>query len=527
MKMPKNALSIRKIIICTIILVSIAGTGFTQVNRDELSDLPPVTFINYEGPHARVDTREQIRQIGVVIGQQVAERERGMAPTLEAMTLEQRRTHSYRFEIGAANRYFVIHCVSGPENGKLDADIFGLGVDAGVDHIRNLRVILQGYLQAAYNYSASDALLLAEFITVYNAVYRGNWDYFLDRYKTLVMGNLTRDRAGLSIRYDEWPGRTLIVIPLGHGGLSSIDTSTISDARVIEEMRLEEDQGVPRRQGMVDLQEREAAQAESQARSERQAVRQEERQIAEERRQTAEERQRIQEGQEAGTITEEEARQSEEELNRREEELAQREEDLEQRREEAQRLEDFAERRTEEAQQQRQEIARDQQAIIVQESGGIFGITIERTAPVPMGRIVRLNPANGSELRRSPLNLVHVRTVTFIGGRLLAIAGETTGQGAIRLIEINQTSLEMAKQGDDNIRAGSLLWVNGNDLYAITIDGNNCFLGRFNSNLELQAKSIVQVHNDASVTIQQGRLLTQRQDGSVLILNPADLTEVR
>jgi len=519
---------IPKVILAVIILITVSIGGFAQVNRDELQDLPPVVFINYEGPHARVDTREAIRQIGVVIGRQVSDRERGMASTMEAMTIEQRRTHSYRFEIGAVNRYFVIHCVSGPENNKLDADIFGLGVDAGVDHIRNLRVIIQGYLQSAYDYSERDAALLAEYITIYNAVYRGNWDYFVERYKTMVMGHLTRERAGLSIRYDEWPGRTLIVIPLGHGGLSSIDTAAISDSRVIEEMRREDDQGVPQRQQMVNLMEREAEQAERQAQTERQEVRQEERRIAEERQQVAQERQQVQEDRQAGRITQEEAATQQQEIERREQELERREEVTEQRREEAQRLEEFAEQRTEQAQQHRQEIARDQQAVIVQETtGGVFGVTIERTSPTTMGRIVRLNPANGREIRRSPLDTVHVRTVTFVGGRILAIAGEARGQGAVRLIEINQSNLEMAKQGDDDIRTGSLLWVNGSDLYAITTEDGNCYLGRFNTNLELQARSTVRIHPDAGVTIQQGRLLTQRENGSPLALNPADLTEVR
>ena len=205
MKMSKYALSALKTMIGAVILTAISFPAFAQVDRDELKDLPPVVFINYEGPHARVDTREEIRQIGVVLGRQITEREKGLAPTLAAMNQEQKRTYTYKFEVGGLNRYFVIHCVSGAENDKLDADVFGLGVDTGVDHVRNLRVIIQGYLQEAYQYSASDALLLAEYITVYNAVYRGNWDYFQSRYKSQVISNLTREKAGLSIRYDEWP----------------------------------------------------------------------------------------------------------------------------------------------------------------------------------------------------------------------------------------------------------------------------------------------------------------------------------
>jgi len=480
-----------RLLIAAVILTVNAVMGYAQVNRDELQNLPPVVFINYEGPHARVDTREEIRQIGVSVGRQI----------------------SGNTNAGTANRYFVVHCVSGAEGNKIDADVFGLGVDTGVDHVRNLRVILQGYLQTAYEYSEKDAALLAEYITIYNAVYRGNWDYYTTRYKGLVMGNLTKEKVGLSIRYDEWPGRTLMVIPLGIGGLSSVDTSTLTEPKVIEEMRKEDDQGIPQRKEMVNLMEREAAKAGQQAQTQRESIKEDEKLLALER-------QKLQESQDQGLITKEEAKQAEQKIEAKTQ-------DLEQRKEEVQKLEQVAEKKTEEAQTQRQEIAKDQQAAIAQDTSGVYGVTIEKTTPVDMGRIVRLNPANGKEIKKSPLNLIHVRTVAIVGGRVLAIAGENKGHGAVRLIEVNPSSLEMARQGNDDINPGSMLWVNGNDLYAIVIDikKNKCYLGRFNTNLELQAISKVIIHPDSSVLIQQTQLLTQREDGSALILNSADLTE--
>ena len=521
MKMSKFAVCRIRVLLFIFVLTGITVTVHAQVDQGELErNLAPVTFINYEGPHARIETREQIRQIGVGLGQAISG---GAART------------------GGTNRYFVIHCVSDPEGGKLDADIFGLGVDVGVDHIRNLRTIIQGYLQTAYDYNERDAALLAEYITIYNAVYRGDWDYFTGRYKNLVIENLVRERAGLSIRYDEWPGRTLIVIPLGHGGLSSIDTSTISDSRVVEELRREEDMGVEQRREMVDLKEREAEEAEQLAQVTREEVRQEDRRIETERTQTtqerqevAQQRQQIQEDQEAGRITEREAQEQqreqdrrEEEIERREDQLAQDEAAVEQRREEAQRLEDFSEQRAEEAQQDRRSIAEDQQAAIVETiAGGVIGVLIERRDST-LGRLVRIDPNTKREVRRSPLDSVYVRTLTFISGRILAIAGENIGNGAVRLIEINNGDLTMARQGDDDLSTGSLLWVNGSDIYAITADltDNTCNLGRFDSNLVLRAKSQVKLHQNASVTIQQGYLLTQRADGTSVILDPATLME--
>jgi hypothetical protein len=491
-----------------LVFAGITGVVYAQIDRVELErNLGPVSFINYEGPHARIETREQIRQIGA-----------GLGRTIKAGAAR----------AGANNRYFVIHSVSAPDGNKLDADIFGLGSGTGVDHIRNLRSIIQGYLQEAYDYSERDAALLAEYVTIYNAVYRGDWNYFSSRYKNPVLQNLNpQQNAGLSVRYNEWPGRTLMLIPLGIGGLSSVDTSTISDSRVVEELRKDDDKGIPQRQGMVDLKEREAERAEQRASTQRESARQEERAVAQERAQTERDRQQLERDKAAGTVTPEDAAKREEEIDKKSDDLDKREEQLALQREDAAKQDQFAEQKTDEAQRERGSIAQDQQSIINKgDSAGLIGASIERPL-ISMGRLVTIDSSTNRVTRRSPLDTVYIRTLTFISGKILAIAGENLGIGAVRLIEINSNTLGMAKQGDDDISPTSLIWVNGSDLYAITANlADGTFnLGRFNTDLVLQAKSRITVHPNASVSIQQGNLLTQRADGSAVLLNPADLTE--
>jgi len=515
----------RKALFLLILFTGMAGIGHAQVDRGELQrNLAPVTFYNNEGPQARVETREQIRQIGAGLGQ--------------AIKANQTRS-------GANNRYFVIHSVTAPDGDKLDADIFGLGSNAAVDHIRNLRTIIQGYLQEAYGYSASDAALLAEFITIYNAVYRGNWNYFSGRFKNPVMDNLNRDSAGLAVRYQEWPGRTLMLIPLNASGLSSINTSAISDSRVIEQMRTEDDRGIPQRQDMVDLKEREAAQARQEAAGRQEAARTEESAIArdrqslnEEQRQIDRDRQQLEQDKASGNITDEEAARREAELAQRQtdadnksNQLDQRESDLAAQRQEAARQEQFADQKQDEARQDREGIAQDQQAMLDQglpPQGsilGVIGLVLEQPNAT-IGRLVSIDPATGKELRRSALNTVSVRTLTFINNKVLAIAGENRNNGAVRLIEIDPRSLEMISQGNDDLNPGSLIWVNGSDLYIITANPDGTFnLGRFNTDMTLQAKSKINIHPNAMVSIQQGLILTQRTDGSSAILDLRDLTE--
>jgi hypothetical protein len=500
----------------------------TQVDTRELeNNLAPISFINYEGPHMRIETRDQIRGVGYSLGTAVR------AGAVNA---------------GDTGRYFVIHSVSGPEDGKLDADIMGFGVDVGVDHIRNLRLIVQGYLEGVYAYSTQDAALLAEYITIYNAVFRGDWDFFTGRYKTPVVQYLTPEKAGLSIRFDEWPGQTLMVIPLALAqpeSLSAIDTSALTDPRVTEELRQDEDRGIPQRQGMVDLIERESEEAGQRAEQQRQEAAKEEQEIVQDRQQAqqdrdqiAQDRQELEQAEAEGKISPEEAEQAKQELaeredaaDREEEEIAQREEALEEKQEEARRTEEFAEQKADEAQEQREEIARDQQETIAQDVGptaappqGILGAKLERPDS-PLGRLVLLSPDSGTELKVSALNTLNIRTLTFIDGKVLAVAGENRGNGAIRLVDVDPSSLEMLAQGDDDIHLQSLLWINGSDLYAITVLDGNLYLGRYNTALARQARSTVMVHPFATVTFQDNLVLTQNAEGQGIVLNARDLSE--
>jgi hypothetical protein len=119
--------------------------------------------------------------------------------------------------------------------------------------------------------------------------------------------------------------------------------------------------------------------------------------------------------------------------------------------------------------------------------------------------------------------------VVLINGRLIAIAGEARGNGAIRLVEMNTNTLEMIKQGDDDMSPNSLIWPhpNGNEFYAITSTGGNFYLARFNAELEQQARSSMTVHPFATVMITDDYLITQRADGSSAFMNASDLFEKR
>ena len=235
---------LKKAFISIFALLAVSAASAIGVDRNEIQSAngSEIVFRNYSGPHSVINTIQQIRAIGSALGKQVSANPNKIGT------------------IGETNRYAVIHAIDPTTKEKFDADIFIIGKNATVDHIKNLRRIIGAYLESAYGYSAKDADTIATFVTVYNAVYRGNLDYFKSRYKDIVTKNLSPSIVGLATDYQQWPGKSQIVIPLSDlsGGLSTIDTSLISDKEVVKSMQGEEDKGVDARKDMVDIKEREA-----------------------------------------------------------------------------------------------------------------------------------------------------------------------------------------------------------------------------------------------------------------------------
>ena len=520
---------------------SVSTLGSLEVDRTELekSRNSRVVFINYEGPHARVESAEDIREIGRALGRAI-------------------RAGAVRS--GNPHRYFAVHSASAAAADRLDADILGLGVDAGVDHIMNLRRILQGYLEGAYEYSERDAALLADFITIYNAVYRGDWNYFGSRYKDAARAELTSDKVGLSVRFDEWPGRSLIVIPLAEGkagSLSAIETSSLTEKKVVEELRKEESRGVEQRKEMVDLKEREASEAQQTAALQREAIAEEEAKLAEERAALAAEKERIAAQEKAAasaggttegagapavgaaasgstaavTPGEQTSAPAAEKaaVAAKEAELEKREDALKEKKEEAAAAEARAEKKAEEAKTERKEIADDQQAVIAEEtvkappapSGTLALRMLDQTSP--LGRVVLVDAATGNELASSALDTVSSRSVVVLDDRIVAIAGQAKGSGAVRLVALDPKTLAMTKQGEDDVHAGSLIWIRGADLYAVVSVGGKLHLARFDKELKKLAQSSVAVHPFAAPLFRGDSLSVQASDGKPVLLGFGDL----
>lgn len=543
----------RKVIAASILLFILTATvGSIEVDRTELekSGKERIVFINYEGPHSKIDSADDILAIGLALGRAV----KGGA-----------------LKAGDPQRYSALHSVArqGADSAALDADVIAPGIDAGVDHIRNLRLILRGFLQGAYDYSSKDAALLAEFATVYNAVHRGDWAYYEKNYKTGVLSSLDKDKVGLSVRFDEWPGRAMIVIPLSDGAkpgsLSAVDTTPLTEKKVVDELRKKDDSGIESRKEMVDLKEREASEAKQKAALEREAIVDEEKKLADEKAKLQAEKDRIaaerekarrdeaeaakkQEGAKSGTAdasktetaksSAEDAKaaeakkaldEKEKAVAEKEKEIAKKESAIEEKKTEAAKSEALAEKKDKEAAEERKDIAQDQQKAIKKEEAAAVQPTGELALKMvsrdgPYARFVLVDLTSGKELKTSALDTIRSRTAAEVADKIVAIAGKEGGSGAVRLVLVDKKSLEMIKQGDDDIQGESPVWVNGENIYALTTAGGAVRLGLFDKDLKRKAQSDAKLHPFAALRFAAGVVITQAEDGSPLILKDADLT---
>ena len=518
-----------------------------------------VDFINYTGRHDEIDTVEAIRGIG-----------RGLGSAVQAG------------KSGSAERYSVIHAVDASVKEGLDADILILGSAVKVDHIDNLRLIIEGYLISAYNYSAKDAKTLAHFITIYNAVYRGKIDIFNKKYKSVVLQHLLPSKVGLAVKYSEWPGNTQIVIPLSDlkyaGTTSSIDTSTISDKEVVNKMKEQDDKDIDARKDMVELKEKEAEEARERAEKEKANALEKEKMAKDAKKDVEDAKKKEKEKQDAlkqaqtaedkakkvaedtkkrgdadqaekeklakkATEDAEKARKEKEdaeaERKRKEDEAKKAQDEADKAKESAKREEEFAKEKEEDAQSDRKDIAKDTQKIIEDKkaekkaetdaliASATRGYALKVVDPQTLSSsLVMLDLRNARQLKTSSLDTIKGRRVYEVGDNLMAIAGSSTGNGVVSLVLINQRTLEIAKQGDDIISEHSMLIKDGDYYYAVVSSGGKFYLGKFNSEIERQALSSMSISQYSAITATEQGILVQDEENGIHLLEKTELKDV-
>ena len=511
----------KKIVCAFAIAAALSTAPFAlEVNKNELQTTTSDTiqFENYSGPHAVIETASAITNIGTNLGKEIA------------ADVNNSRT------INPSAKYSIIHSVSEPDGDKLDADIFIINSNATVDHIKNLRRILTGYLEAAYSYNHEDADTIATFITVYNAVYRGQLNVFKEKYKAAVQENLTEESVGLSTNWSEWSGRTQIVIPLSDldGGLSVIDTSVISDENVISQMKETDDKGIDARTNMADLKSREAAEASKKSQeAQKDAVQQ--KNAAKEAQKTAN---AAKEAAKADPNNKEK-QQNAEQAQKKAVEQKKKAEDASAKASVQQQKSD---KKLKESQGEKEQIARDKNkkaALDNLDNENYVNGLVRTDEKNELYGLVKVDSTNGKIIRTSSMKQIRGHTMytvknvtvaqedgsnTVYPAMYITIGGVSGGHSAVKLCLIDTKTLEMQKESTESLSETSPLIQQGGDFYAVVIIDGSYYVGKFDQNLTLKQRSSITVKDNTPISITTKGFLVTASDGKPAVLKTADLT---
>lgn len=494
-------------------LLSLAGGVLHAQNvaEDVLKgkEIQGIVFKSYVGPHAVIETRAAIQGIGADLGRQIK---------------------TSGAEADYAKKYHVIR-VHDATASKLSADIFILAPNAGVDDIRNLNWIVSAYLQQAFGYSPTDADLLADFVTRYNAFYRGKMDYIAATFIPAVGTNVTAENAGIALDYAEWPGKTRLLIPLRDSlskGLSgSVNTEEISNKDITTKMATEPGAGVDERKKLADLKEGEIVQ-------EQKAVAQAEAKIA---------------APAAGTPPGPTATTSPAPsvspqpatpapaaaastpapaatpapsaapaatpapampLDKAKQDLATRDQALQNERKDIVKTE------------QAQPAATPTPAPAAAPATTPFVVMNESSK---LGQVWLIDTAANKVWKKSDLNSVRQPSAPVFGAGLLVVAGDAkAATGAIRLVLLSKDDASVKATGTDDVSPDTPVLIVGNMVYALTkADKGGWVLGAFDANLKAAAKGTDTLSALTGLTQTSTGLMVQASGGQVLILDPQTL----
>ena len=468
----------KSIFIFSLFFLSFAVSAL-EVDENEIQSVNGslIEFDNYGGPHAVIESAEAITGIGRNLGNDL----------IRENIQETQRIHE-------GEKYSVIHAVNEKNNELLNADILIFSEVAGVDHIDNVRRIISGFLRSAYNYSEQDARALSTFITVYNAIYRGQFKNFLDKYKDIVLLNLSEEDSGLSENWEDWAGHTQIVIPLKditEETVSPIDTGTISDDKVIETLRQTDDKAIEEREQIVDLKDREANEAQKKAQDAQKNAAQQKK-----------------EGNKTAAAQSAQNSKTQQQI---------------------------ADRKRNEVQAEKTAIAKDLESLKSSEpedtQTGLFGADKKG-----FYRLITVNSQTGKINLKSPVTQIKskaaftVQNVNIDGTNYplmyIAICGENSGKSAVRLCLIDGEKLELKKESSENVSADSDLVPYNDDFLVIIEESKKSYVAKFDKNLNVICKSSLTVTASTPLNLTASGLLVTDSDGNPALLSLSDLTTV-
>jgi len=577
----------KKYIIAIILILFSTSLFSIEVDIDEISKSKKINFINYTGKGSKSESISEIKSIGYRLSYLVKQ---GKSDT------------SIRFNM----KYSILRALAKDDKDKFSADIIFIDKDARVDHIRNVRRIISAYLEGMYGYTEREADAVALYTTYYNALYRSNTNYFSSKYSDSVTKHLTKNNAGISTLWSDWPGRTAIVIPLTEenkrGEIGGIDPFVISDEKVKEEVNKDKNNKNTTNE-LITIKEKEIDKTKKNLNEDKKKLEEkkkenldEKKKIEEKKVETEKKKEEIKKVKEETAkikdpekkkVKEEEIKKKEDEVKKDEKKINETEKKIVKEEAKIKKEEKLIEKKTEEVKKKEEDVkkektdagtpdkgtttdkektkdnkpetVKDEKTTIKEETlkkkeetlkekekeldkredklkdkdpgEGVFGLKIyylEVKEYLEGGHynntMYMINTTTKKIDFKSPVTNICGRRYDVYSGGIAVITHTGDHKAGHRLTLLDRETLKEIKTGEDNIFWRSFIEIKDNNIYTIIKDQETYYLGKFDSNLKLIAKSSEKINANTFVTFFDKFIYINREDKTIIVLKEDDLT---
>ena len=81
--------------------------------------------------------------------------------------------------------------------------------------------------------------------------------------------------------------------------------------------------------------------------------------------------------------------------------------------------------------------------------------------------LVKVNTKTGEVIKSSPVKFIRNRTMFQAGDNFIAIAGENSGNGAVKLVQLSPDTMEIIKESNETVSENSVLVQDNGEYYCI------------------------------------------------------------
>jgi len=140
-----------------------------------------------------------------------------------------------------------------------------------------------------------------------------------------------------------------------------------------------------------------------------------------------------------------------------------------------------------------------------------------------LSRLVKFNTENGEVIKASPVTVIRNRTIYKTSDAYIAIAGENTGKGTIKLVLIDEETMEIFAESEATVSENSVLVKDGDDYYCVIKDGKNYVVAKYDEALTLKLKSKVNVTEATPITVSDSGIIVTDNKGNLKLLSKETL----